>query len=319
MKWGAPGRVLAMWLMFCPLSSLCMAQSAEVQALGYRFLPRACLELSIDSFDQLRLRRERVCTLTEEIHSLHAIPPVDSSQAMQFVSGTDSIEVRGFSTQLGKQVPFFRIEAKGLELFCASLNVPRKDVAAALSEFRTWLTHGVFEYTTKGGQTVRLTPTVPLDIVSFGVGKAGGAAASFKTEPCEPTHAEIMVLPLAQSTWVETASAGSEIEGLLGGVEFSIVIDGGMCMLQQADAPFERLKSEIEKLRQMKSLEPFLTAAQQKIYALQVGPQEQLVRSLEAKVAAAHGRGIDGSWLFVVRDRGSGHLYATTIIRGGRG
>ncbi len=307
-----------MCLMLCPLSSLCMAQSAEVQGLGYRFLPRSCLELSTDSFDQLRLRRERVCTLTEEIHSLRAVPPAAPSQAMQFVTGPDWIEVRGFSAQLGKQVAFFRIEAKGLELFCAALNVPRKDVDAALSEFRTWLTHGVFEYTTKGGQTVRLTPTVPLEILTLGVGKAGGAAASFKVEPGEPTDGEIMVLPLAQSTWVETANAAGEVEGLLGGVEFSVVIDGGMCTLQQADAPFEQLKIESEKLRQMKSLEPFLTAAQRKIYALQVGPQEQHVRSLEAKVAAAHGGGIAGSWLLVVRGRGSGHLYATAIVRGGR-
>ena len=302
----------------CFLASLCMAQSAAVQGLGYRFLPKACLELTIDAFEQLRPRRERVCTLTEEIHSMRAVPAAGSSQAMQFHSGTDWIEVRGFSAQLGKQVAFFRIEARGLELFCAALTVPRKDVEVALAAFRTWLEYGVFEYTTKGGQTVRLTPTVPLETLTLGVGKAGGAAAEIKTEPCDPAEVEIIVMPLAQSTWTESASAPGEVVGLLGGVEMSMVVEGGVCQLQQADAPFEELMIEREKLRRMKSLEPFLTVAQRRVYAYQVDPQDRLVQSLEARVAAAHGEGISGSWLLVLRDRRSGHLYATAIVRGGK-
>lgn len=305
-------------LVSCLWTSLCMAQSAEVQGLGYRFLPKPCLELTIDAFEQLRSRRERVCTLTEAIHSMRAVPATGGSQAMQFHAGPDWIEVRGFSAQLGKQIAFFRIEAKGLELFCAALTVPRKDVEAALTEFRTWLTHGVFEYTTKGGQTVRLTPTVPLEALTLGVGRAGGAAAEIKTEPCEPADVEIMVLPIGQSTWAESASAPGEVVGLLGGVEMSLMVEGGVCKLQQADAPFEELKSEREKLQQMKSLEPFLTVAQRKVYAYQVAPQERLVQSLAAKVAAAHGDGIAGSWLLVIRSASSGHLYATAIVRGGK-
>jgi len=302
----------------CFLASLCMAQSAEVQGLGYRFLPKPCIELTIDAFEQLRSRRERVCTLTEEIHSMRAVPAAGPSQAMQFHSGTDWIEVRGFSAQLGKQVAFFRIEARGLELFCAALTVPRKDVEVALAEFGTWLGYGVFEYTTKGGQTVRLTPTVPLETLTLGVGKAGGAATQIKTEPCDPADVEIMVMPLAQSTWAESASAPGEVVGLLGGVEMAMVVEGGVCQLQQADAPFEELKIEREKLRRMKSLEPFLTVAQRRVYAYQVDPQDRLVQSLEARVAAAHGEGISGSWLLVLRDRRSGHLYATAIVRGGK-
>lgn len=299
-------------------ASLCCAQSAEVQGLGYRFLPKSCLELTIDAFEQLRSRRERVCTLTEEIHSLRAVPSASPSQAMQFQSGPDWIEVRGYSAQLGKQIPFFRIEARGLELFCAVLTVPRQDVENALKEFRTWLANGVFEYTTKGGQNVRLTPTIPLETLTLGVGRAGGAAAEIKTEPCEPADVEIMVRPIEQSTWTETASAPGEVVGLLGGVEMSLVVESGVCKLQQADAPFEEYKRELEKLRQMKSLEPYLTVAQRKIYAYQLDPQERRVRALQAKVTAAHGDGIAGSWLLVLRDIRSGHLYATAILRGGK-
>ena len=302
----------------CFLASLCMAQSAEVQGLGYRFLPKPCIELTIDAFEQLRSRRERVCTLTEEIHSMRAVPAAGPSQAMQFHSGTDWIEVRGFSAQLGKQVAFFRVEARGLELFCAALTVPRKDVEVALAEFGTWLEYGVFEYTTKGGQTVRLTPTVPLETLTLGVGEAGGAATEFKTEPCDPADVEIMVIGLAQSTWTERTSAPGEVVGLLGSVEMSMAVQGGMCHLQQADAPFWELKIEREKLRRMKSLDPFLTVAQRKVYAFQVDPQERLVQSLEARVATAHREGVSGSWLLVIRDQRSGHLYATAIVRGGK-
>jgi len=300
----------------CLLASLCMAQSAEVQGLGYRFLPSPCLELTIDAFEQLRARRERICTLTEEVHSMRALPAPDPSSAMKFQSGSNWIEVRGFSPQLSKEVPFFRIEARGLELFCVALTVPRKDVDAALVEFREWLKTGVFEYTTKGGQTVRLTPTVPMETVTLGIGKAGGAAAEFKTQPCEPSATEILVSPLAQATWAESGTGPGEVVGLLGGVEMSILVEKGVCQLQQVDAPFEELQVERERLRQMKSLEPLLTNAQRKIFALEVDPQERLVRSLEAKVAAAHGGGIDGSWLIVIRDGSTGHLFGTAIVRG---
>jgi hypothetical protein len=37
---------------------------------------------------------------------------------------------------------------------------------------------------------------------------------------------------------------------------------------------------------------------------------------LEAKVAAAHGGGIDGSWLVVIKDGSTGHLFGTAIVRG---
>jgi len=303
---------------WCVVASLCAAQSAEVQRLGYRFLPEACLELTVDAFEQLQGRRERVCTLTETIHSIRALPDSGSSQALQFHSGGDWIEVRGFSAQLGKPIAFFRIEAKELEVFCASLTVPRKDVEGALVEFREWLKRGVFEYTTKGGENVRLTPPVPFESVTLGVGKAGGAAVVIQTKPCEPADTEIVVLPQAASTWVETASAAGEVEGMLGGVEMSIAVESGVCRLQQADAPFEELKEQRERLRQMKSLEPFLNAAQRKIYDLQVNPQEQLVQAMEAKVAAAHGGGISGSWLLLIKNRISGHLYASAVIRGGK-
>jgi hypothetical protein len=96
----------------------------------------------------------------------------------------------------------------------------------------------------------------------------------------------------------------------------SILIDNGVCQLQQVDAPFEELQIERERLRQMEALEPLLTAAQRRIYALEVDPQGQLVRSLEAKVAAAHGGGIDGSWLIVIKDESTGHLFGTAIVRG---
>jgi len=247
---------------------------------------------------------------------MRALPAPDPSSAMKFQSGSNWIEVRGFSPQLSKEVPFFRIEARGLELFCVALTVPRKDVDAALVEFREWLKTGVFEYTTKGGQTVRLTPTVPMETVTLGIGKAGGAAAEFKTQPCEPSATEILVSPLAQATWAESGTGPGEVVGLLGGVEMSILVEKGVCQLQQVDAPFEELQVERERLRQMKSLEPLLTNAQRKIFALEVDPQERLVRSLEAKVAAAHGGGIDGSWLIVIRDGSTGHLFGTAIVRG---
>jgi hypothetical protein len=237
---------------------------------------------------------------------------------MQFKSGGSWIEVCGFSTRLKKQVSFFRIEARNSELFCTALTVSRKDVDAALVEFREWLKIGVFEYTTKGGQIVRLTPAVPLETVILGEIDAGGVAAEFKTRPCEPTDTEVLVIPLEQSTWIEDGSAPGKSLGLLGGVGASVIVEAGVCRVRFRDAPIEQLKCEREKLRKMKSLEPLLTAPQQRIYSLQVDPQEQLVRSLEAEIAAIYSSRIEGSWFIVVRERGTGHLYGTAVIRSGK-
>jgi len=298
----------------CFLSSLCMGQSAEVQGLGYRFLPSPCIELALDRFNMLRPCNERICTLTEEVRSMRAAPACGPSSNMHFKGGGSWLEVCGFSTRLRRQVPFFRLEARGSELFCKVLTVPRKDVDAALTEFREWLKTGVFEYTTKGGQIVRLTLAVPLETVTVSV--SASFAAEFKTQPCEPSDTEVFVIPLEQSTWKEDGSAPGKSFGSLNGMRASVVVEAGVCRIRFRDEPIEQLRLERKKLQRMKSLEPLLTAPQQRIYSLELAPQELLIRSLEAEIAALQSGQIEGSWFVVVRERSSGHLFGTAVIRG---
>jgi hypothetical protein len=196
--------------------------------------------------------------------------------------------------------------------------VLRKDVDAALAEFREWLKTGVFEYTTKGGHVVRLTPAVPLETVTLKTGDSDGFAAEFKTGPCEPSDTEVLVIPLEQSTWEEDGSAPGKSFGMLGGLSASVIVEAGVCQVQFRDAPVAQLRLEREKLKKMKSLEPLLTAPQQRIYSLELDSQERLIRSLEAQIAALQSSRIDGSWFIVVRERSTGHLFGTAVIQAGK-